>query len=133
MASFRYEWKKDETNLNLPLPNIARGSDGDIIINPATEKDQGAYYCFASNQHGTAFANFDYIQTAIFKDDSTNSEVVIITVSEGRPFVIPADRSKSLPAPKYNWEIVKSAVDPAPRPIQQSPKMQIAFNGNGKL
>lgn len=130
---FRYAWKKDDRDVSLTLPKVRRGSDGDISINQTSKEDEGAYFCVASNQYGESLSTYAHVSRAFLDDDSTGSKVDNITVSEGRPFVIPAARLNSSPTRAHNWEIATSTIDLAPRPLQQSHRIQMAFNGNDEL
>jgi len=124
----RYEWKKNGDVLNLNNVDFSGISDGDITIRAATQTDEGFYQCFAKNMNGKAVSTVAHLQRA-FLGDAAPSDIVIHTVPEGRPFVIPAARRLSYPTPTYDWDVVTSTVDSDPRKYQQSQRVRSACNG----
>jgi len=114
-------------DLNLNGHNVKREAGGTITIDPATSLDAGFYQCIARNQYGTALSNTSFMQMAVL--GSGNTQLATKIATEGDPFCIEAQPTKSNPKPTMTWEMALDTVDKFPASLLPTKRMQIAENG----
>lgn len=114
--------------MNLNGHNVKREIDGTITINQATSVDAGVYQCIARNQFGTALTNTSFMQM-IFLDRNGSTQVSTKNVTEGKPFCIEAQPTRSNPKPSSKWEKADGTVDKYPELLSLTKRIQIAENG----
>ena len=104
----RYEWKKNERELNMNDVNtydIERGG-AMVTIKHAGFLDQGFYQCSVTSiyGYGKVMSNTSHLTQATIGDPGSK-DVLSRTVLEGQPFFIQANAQKSFPKPTYSWEM----------------------------